>query len=383
MSKSTGAAKRSLSAGPTRRQFMQAVGGLALGGVCWSAQSGARRSTVSRPTRIGVFGPSHCSVPFVYAKATDQFSREQVRVELVNYPAMSEIVADLASGKLDFGQLTVPLALALHVGSGPATEPVPIVIPQITGTHGAALLIREGAGIKRATDLKGRTIANHSKLTVHRTLTTMFLAHHGLDTAGDVDHQVILLSEAEAALRNAAVDAVILPEPRIAALEHAGLGKVFILTRYLWQNHPCCALVTRRQMLEHEPQRVQAVTRAMLRAGLAADEADTRGETITRLRGASGYGFDKLPREVLERAFIPGRSDFAPFPFVSTMQLLATELRSQGVLKPGVDVTGVAEEVTLADFTRARLKEIGGPAPQSNYRAEKIMGEVWTPQVAG
>lgn len=368
--------KATIESRATRRQFIKGVGALAAGATLMPAGKLLAAAGTAREVHIGTFGPSHCAVPFVYAQLKGFFKHEALNIRLLNYPTMPLIAKDLINGKLDFGQLVVPLALAIHTGAKPFSKATPVVVPQITGTNGAALMIRRDAGIKSPMDFKGKTLANHSSLSVHYLINMMFLENHGLDYRKEVDFKIVELGKIVDAVKDSRIDALVMPEPKNAVMEAKGIADVYMLSKYLWPNHPCCALVARRATLESDKDLVVAVTRAMTRAGLEANNPDTREDTIDLLRNSHEYKYEKIAKDVLLRAFVPGRSDFLPFPYQSAFMLIAEEMKKHDLLAHDIDAKRVASEVALSDFSRARIEEVGGDPPLRNHRAEKVLGKL-------
>ena len=86
---------------------------------------------------IGIFSPSHCAAPIIFAEQRGYFSDSRIKVELVNYPTMYALAEDLVAGVIDLGQLTVPLAFSIHKGVSPLGLYHPLVIPMIHGHPGS------------------------------------------------------------------------------------------------------------------------------------------------------------------------------------------------------------------------------------------------------
>ena len=85
-----------VSSGCTRRSFMKKLGVLAGGSSAAAAGLVNPREVLasiapSREINIGIFGPSHCAAPFVYAKLRGLFKGDNLNVNIVNYPAMPMI----------------------------------------------------------------------------------------------------------------------------------------------------------------------------------------------------------------------------------------------------------------------------------------------------
>jgi len=366
----------------TRRSFIQTVGGLLISSSALGTGLLQPESIFAAPRRreinIGTFGPSHCAAPFVYTQLKDFFKSEKLKVNLVNYPTMPGIAKDLARGKLDFGQLVAPLALAMHTGAKPFNSPTPVVITQIAGTNGSALMVRNGSGIDGPKDFKGMTVASHSKMGVNYLINMMFLEKNKLDYKKDVKFKLVGLKDMIKAMKDGEVDAFVMPEPVNAMTEDKGIGRVKLLSKYLWWNHPCCSLVTRKEMFDKDRALVASVTRMMTKGGLLINEKETRGETVDFLRSTQKYRYNTIPRNVLMRAFVPGRADFYPFPYQSSALVIIEIMKRYGLLPRAVNDKKLAKEVFLSDFSRMIMKDVGAKPPKSNYRAEKILGKVKT-----
>ncbi|MBI5542890.1 MAG: ABC transporter substrate-binding protein [Deltaproteobacteria bacterium] len=379
MSKKTAKRVASRSLQLTRRSLLKGLGGLVATGAASSLVGTGRAWSASKEISIGTFGPSHCSIPMVSAKLRGFFKNEKVNITLVNYPEMPLIAKDLIGGKLDFGQLIVPLAFAIHAGTSPLSkERVPLVIPQIAGTNGAALMVGSKSAIKNPADFKGRIISNHSKLSVHFLLNMMFLERHGLSFEKDVTFKVVELDHAIDALKSGEVDSFVMPEPKDAAIELAGVGTPLMLSKYLWPNHPCCALVARRDSFERDRELSTALVRMTTKAGLLANEPSSRESTIDLLRTSSDYRYDKVPKPVLMKALVPGRSDFYPFPFQSTARAIIDIMKRYQLLPAGIDSKAFAREVFLSELSRTLIRELGSRPPESDFREEKVVGQVMT-----
>ncbi len=371
----------------TRRNLLIKTGQLIIAssvpGLGWGQAGSARADDVGvspavsrREINIGTFGPSHCATSFVYTKLKGLFAQDKLPVNLVNYPNMQLIAKDLIGGKLDFGQLIVPMVFAINTGSKPFEQATPMVITQIAGTNGAALMVRKGSGISQPADFKGKTMANHSKLSVHYLINMMFLESYGLDYLKDVNFKVVELEKIVAAMKDGELDTFVMPEPQDAMVEDKGIGDVFMLSKYIWPNHPCCSLVVRKDFYEGNRQLVTDVTRTMTKGALLANEPATRGEIIDLLQSTSDYNYDKIPKPVLLKAFTPGRSDFYPFPYQSTARVIIEIMKRHDLLPKEVKDAELARSVFLSGVSRQVMKELGANPPESDFRAEKILGQV-------
>lgn len=324
-------------------------------------------------TRIGIFAPSHCAAPLIFAEHKGYFSDSGVKVELINYPTMSALARDLTAGGIDFGQLTVPLAFAITTGVNPLGFHHPLVLPMILGVHGSNLMVRKDSGISQPADFKNKTIATHTKLTVHYLLVRLYLQRNGIDTEKDVNMSIVKLNDLTEALNQGNIDAFMMPEPINALAEETGQAHTYILNQFIWRYHPCCGLTSRKDFFtKQDRNRMVNLVSAITRASLYINKERNREELVSALKKSS-YGFELIPRKVIDMAFAFSRSQFYPFPYQSTAVLLLKMMRDYSLL-PSIDVKSTAQEVFLSNFMRECLAGIGKKAPRKNYRPEIVLG---------
>lgn len=322
---------------------------------------------------IGIFSPSHCAAPLIFAEKKGYFKDEGLNVQLINYPTMLGLAKDLIAGKLDMGQLTVPLIFALHLGANPANVQQKLVMPMILGVHGSNLMISKDSAITRPSDFKGKTIATHTKLAVHYLLVRLYLQENGVDTENDVTMSIVNLNDLTTVLKRGELDAFMMPEPVNALAENTNEATTYILNQFIWRYHPCCGLTARKEYFDSQDRhKTFAIISAVSRASLYINKERNRQELVSVLMKTS-YGFELLPRKVVNLALAYSRSSFYPFPYQSTAVLLLQLMREYKLLS-NPDISRTAKEVFLSDFMRESLSAIGNKAPRKNYRPEIVMG---------
>ncbi len=359
-----------------RRQFLKGVlyfsSFLAINGLSATIKNVFGSST--KELKIGIFAPSHCCVPLVYAEQKDYFKKEGLKVSLQNYKTMPELVKDILSGKIFAGQVIGPMVFALHLGIETFQSPVKMVVPMVLGIHGSNIMTVKGSGIHNFKDFKGKRLAFHSKLSIHYLLTKYFLLKNGIDPEKDASVSIVSLSEIEEYSRKKKVDAFMMPEPVNAIIETKGESSVKMLNKYIWKNHPCCVLTMRHQNFQAEREVVKAITRATSKASIELFKMNDRTELVKMLRKTQ-YAFSEIPENTLTLAFSKERSDWHPFPYQSTGEAILKLMQIFKIAKSDLDTKKIAKEVFLSDFNKECLNEIGVRPPYQNTRPEFLMGE--------
>jgi ABC-type nitrate/sulfonate/bicarbonate transport system substrate-binding protein len=327
---------------------------------------------LNKEITIGIFSPSHCAAPLIFAEKKGYFKDAELRVKLINYPTMSTLGKDLVAGNIDLGQLTVPMAFAIHTGSNSSKLEENLVMPMILGVHGSNLMVSKDSEIIRPADFKGKTIATHTRLTVHYLLVRLYLQRNGVDTENDVNMSIVNLNDLTSVLQQGEIDAFMMPEPANALAEETGKATTYILNQYIWRYHPCCGLTATKSLFDRDRNKIRALVSATSRASLYINKERNREELVSVLR-KTPYGFELLSRKVIDLAFAFSRSSFYPFPYQSTAVFLLRMMRDYKLLST-IDVDRIAHEVFLSDFMRECLIAIGKKAPRKNTRPEIVFG---------
>lgn len=369
--------------GMNRRKFLYTTG-LAAGGsaLALSRAIGATKAEApfqiksSKKLRLGVLCPAHCAIPFIYADVAGLYKEHGIATELVYVPGMPDLLYGIISGKLHCGHIIVAEFLAAHIGidrfQGNSTR---MVAPQVTGTNGGVLSIAKGNDIKTIADLKGKVIGVHSQLMTHNVLIRLLLEKNGLTPGKDVEIRTLDFRGILSAMQKGEIDAFTHPEPLGTIAKAREIADDFMLTKNLWFRHPCCVMGMTEDFFKKEPDTVRALTLGTTKAALVANDYRKRDEVMDTVHSKSeAYG--KIPREIFRKAFMPGRTDFDPFPYQSSAQVLLGEMRKQDMLPDACNIESVAKETFLSNYCRDVMKELGATnIPVSNGRTETLFGE--------
>jgi nitrate/nitrite transport system substrate-binding protein len=340
------------------------------------AMAQATQAAAGPPVRVGIIVPSHCALPMLHAQLSGFYEQNGIAVEIHPLPTSNAIANGLVEGRLEVGQVMTPYFYSATLGSGPfADRRTPLVTAQVAGSNGGVLVVAWDSPVRTPKDLRGKTIGVHSPYMTHNLIINILLESHGIDPAKDVTIKVVPMDRMIAALDQREIDAFINPEPLGTFAMEQAVGKELLLTKRLWRSHPCCLVAMRRDFLVKNSERAKAVYRSSLTSGLLLDNFRTRIEAIEKTHARSD-SYRKIPLETVIKAFVPGRSDFAPFPFQSSARAILILMRQAGLAPQGIDIDTVVEQTILSNLSRELLTELGGKPPASNNRPETIVGKV-------
>jgi len=341
----------------TRRQFVQqmatTIGGIALSGpTMLFAQN--------KPIKIGVYAPSHCSLPPVHAFHMKLYQKNGVNVEIVYCKEMLDIVNKLYAGDVEFAQLMSPIILQMHSGQMKSKH-VPLAVTQVLGTNGGILGISSQSKIKKIQDLAGKCIGVHSPLMVHYLIMQLLLDKYGLSQK-NVDIKTVPMHRIRQALVSGEIDGFINPEPLPALLESQSISRSLLQTRMFWLNHPCCLLTCRKSYFKKNQQMVEDVTRATATSCLMLNSIAMRKSQIEKIY-AFHTPFNKIPLEQLQQAFQPRRSDFFPFPFLSSAYVIVEQMKKAKLLPESLKVKAFAKDVFQSNFAMRIIEQASSLVP--------------------
>ena len=352
----------------TRRQFIKqtaaGIGGLTFLG---PMQLYAKAPTV----KIAVYAPSHCALPVVYAFHNGILKKNGINAEIVYCANMPEIMKKLISGEVHFAQIMSPMVFKMQAGQMNAPEKS-LAITQILGTNGGILGISSQSNIKKIQDLSGKCIGVHSPLMVHNIILQLLLEKYGLSNK-NINIKTVPMTKLRESLIQKKIDAFINPEPLPTLLEAQKISKSLLMTRMFWRNHPCCALTTKKQLFENEQKMVQDVSRAISISALLLDNIAFRKENIAKIHNYK-TPYQKIPLEHLQKAFKPRRSDFYPFPFLSSGEVIVKQMKKISLLPNEINATKIVRDVLQSDFAMKIIKQAASEAPGSSI-PEKLERE--------
>lgn len=180
--------------------------------------------------------PIACSSPLLTADAAGAFARRGLNVELRKYAGWADLWSAYLTGILDVTHMLSPMAVT--------PQPRPTDLAYTLNTNGQAITIAshlhdEVSGLE---DLRGRVIGIPFEYSIHALLLRDALASRGVDPVADLELRLLRPADMVAQLEVGGIDGFIGPEPFNQRALDTGAGRVLLMTKELWDRHPCCAI---------------------------------------------------------------------------------------------------------------------------------------------
>ncbi|GGG29209.1 nitrate ABC transporter substrate-binding protein [Caldovatus sediminis] len=341
-----------------------------------------------RDLKIG-FIPITCATPIIMAHPMGFYARHGLNVEVVRTAGWAVIRDKAIAREYDAAHMLSPMPLAMSLGVGVAA-PVSWAVAAIENTNGQAITLATRHKERRDPGTwRGFRFAVPFDFSMHNYLLRHYLAEHGLDPDRDVQIRAVPPPEMVANLRAGNIDGYLGPDPFNQRAVFDGVGFLHLLSRELWDGHPCCAFAVPRGMVHEAPNTFAALLRAIVQATAHAQDPANRKEIAAAI---SGQNYLNQPQTVVEQVLtgtfadglgrvqrVPERIGFDPFPWRSMAVWILTQMKRWGQVRGDLDYRQVAEQVFLALDAGRAMRELGMAVPEDTYRSHTIMGRVFDP----
>ena len=170
-------------------------------------------------------------------------------------------------------------------------------------------------------------------------------------------------------LRAGNIDGYLGPDPFNQRAVYDEVGFIHILSKEIWDGHPCCSFGVPTEFVKENPNTFAALYRAMLTAAAMARDPKNRPIMAEVLSPAN---YLNQPKAVLEQVLtgkfadglgnvknVPDRVDFDPFPWYSMAVWILSQMKRWGYIKGDVKYKDIAEKVYLLTDARKRMAEVG------------------------
>jgi nitrate/nitrite transport system substrate-binding protein len=381
-----------------RRRFLRAVGRrtavAAIGSVlpvsALQAMAQDKGAIEKKDLKIG-FIPITCATPLIMAHPLGFYSKQGLNVEVVKTAGWALIRDKMLNKEYDATHFLSPMPIAISLGLGSTATPMHVAT--IQNTNGQAITLAVKHKDKRdAKDWKGFKFAVPFEYSMHNFLLRYYVAESGLDPDKDIQIRVVPPPEMVANLRAGNIDGFLGPDPFNQRAVFEEVGFIHLLTKELWNGHPCCAFGTSAEFIQKNPNTFAALYRAVLNAAAMARQAGNR-ELIAKVIAPQQYlnQPETVIAQVLTGKFadglgnvknVPDRADFDPIPWQSMAVWMLTQMKRWGYLKGDVNYKQVAEKVFLLTDAKKQMKALDMKTPEGAYPKFTVMGKVFDPEKA-
>jgi nitrate/nitrite transport system substrate-binding protein len=384
-----------------RRTFLRAVGAsTAAAAIAEIFPMGAAKALAQEmkgqleKTKLNVgFVPITCATPIIMAKPMGFYKKYGLDVDVIKTAGWAVSRDKSLSGEYDAAHMLTPMPLAITAGAGSVAKPW--TMPAVENINGQAIVLAKKHKDKNDPKMwKGFKFAVPFQYSMHNFLLRYYVAEHGLDPDKDIQIRVLPPPEMVANLRADNVDGYLSPDPFNQRAVYDGVGFIHILTKDIWDKHPCCAFAASQAFIDQNPNTFLALWKSILDATNFASIKSNRKE-ISKAIAPKNYL--NQPVTVIEQVLtgrfadglgkvknVPDRIDFDPFPWHSMGVWILSQMKRWGYLKGDVNYKQLAEQVYLATDAQKLMgqMQLDGPygkPPTSTYEKYTIMGKTFDP----
>ena len=334
------------------------------------------------------FIPITCATPIIMAHPLGFYERHGLNVNVVRTAGWAVIRDKTINKEYDAAHMLAPMPIAISVGAG--SNPIPYTVPAIENINGQAITLSTKHRDKRdPRTWRGFRFAVPFDYSIHNYLLRYYLAEHGIDPDRDVQIRAVPPPEMVANLRADNIDGFLGPDPFNQRAVFDGVGFIHILSKELWDGHPCCAFAASREFVTTLPNTYAALLRAIVDATAHAQKPENRREIATAIAAPN---YLNQPQTVLEQILTgtfadglggvkrdPNRIQFDPFPWESFAVWILTQMKRWGQIRGDVDYARIAREVYLTADAAKAMREVGLTPPTETTKSFSVMGKPFDP----
>ena len=325
-----------------------------------------------------------CATPLCVAHNSGFFRENGLDVELVRTPSWAVIQERLTGGDYEASHVLTPQPLGLTLGVSAAPQPTALSLVQNTNGQSLTLALKHKERRDPAS-WKGMTLGVPFRISMHNLLLRYYLAEHGIDPDKDVTIKALPPPELVANMKAGLVDGFLAPDNNAQLAVHNGAGFIHMLSKEIWDGHPCCGIGVLPALINNTPNTYLAIARSVLTATVYSSKAENR-KAVADIVAEPKYL--NTPREVTEavltgefddglgnRRSVPDRIEFHAFPYHSMAVWMLTQMKRWGFVKGEIKYKDIAEQVFRAADAQKLFKEAGLEVPASTYIQHVIMGK--------
>ncbi len=378
-----------------RRRFLRAVGAntaraaiaslLPLGAL--EAMAEDKGPLEKKELKIGFIAIT-CATPLIMADPLGFYRQQGLNVQLNKTAGWALIRDKMLNREYDASHFLSPMPLAISLGLGSVAQPMRVAtIQNINGQ--AITLATKHKDNRDPKNWKGFKFAIPFEYSMHNFLLRYYLAEAGLNPDTDVQLRVVPPPEMVANLRAGNIDGFLGPDPFNQRAVYDEVGFIHVLSKDIWDGHPCCAFGSSEAFIQQNPNTFAALYRAVLTASNMARDPKNR-DLIAKVIAPAAYlnQPETVLQQVLSGKFadglgnvrnVPDRTDFDPVPWQSMAVWMLTQMKRWGYIKGDVNYKQIAEQVFLLTDAKKQMKALDQKVPEGAYKKYKVMGKEFDP----
>lgn len=380
----------------SRRSFAKMLGGSAMAGLIGSVfpmdeAKAAILDNLGTPEKSDLqigFVPITCATPIIMAQPLGFYEKYGLNASVIKTAGWAVARDKSLNGEYDASHMLTPMPLAMTMGAG--STATPYLMPAVENINGQAIVLSNEHLDKRdPKQWKGFKFGVPFEYSMHNFLLRYYVAEAGLDPDQDIQIRVVPPPEMVANLRAGNLDGYLSPDPFNQRAVWEKIGFIHILTKDIWEGHPCCAFACPASLATEMPNTYGALLKSIVDATQYASDPENRVE-IAEAISPTNYLNQPVPvvQQVLTGRFadglgnvqdVPDRIDFDPFPWHSMGVWILTQMKRWGYIEGDVDYKGIAEQVYVAGDTAKIMKDLGYEPPSETYSTHTVMGKVFDP----
>ncbi|MEW5964831.1 MAG: CmpA/NrtA family ABC transporter substrate-binding protein [Pseudomonadota bacterium] len=334
------------------------------------------------------FIPITCATPIIMAHPMGFYKKHGLDVEVIKTAGWAVVRDKTINKEYDAAHMLSPMPLAITLGVG--SNPLPYTMPAVENINGQAITLAVKHKDKRdPKSWKGFKLAVPFDYSMHNYLLRYYLAENGIDPDKDVQIRAVPPPEMVANLRADNIDGFLAPDPVNQRAVFDGVGFIHVLSKEIWDRHPCCAFAASQEFVTTMPNTYKALLKAIIDATAFATKPENRKQIAEAIAPANYLNQPvTVVEQVLTGTFADGlgnvkkvadRIDFDPFPWESFAIWILTQMKRWGQIKGDVDYKAVAKQVYLATDAAKLMKEVGLTPPETTSKTFSVMGKTFDP----
>ena len=334
------------------------------------------------------FIPITCATPIIMAKPMGFYEKHGLNVDVIKTAGWAVVRDKTINKEYDAAHMLSPMPIAITMGAG--SNPIPYTMPAVENINGQAITLAVKHKDKRdPKSWKGMKFAVPFDYSMHNYLLRYYVAEHGIDPDKDIQIRAVPPPEMVANLRADNIDGFLAPDPVNQRAVYDNVGFIHILSKDIWDRHPCCAFAASKEFVTGSPKTYAALLKAIIDATAFATKNENRKQIAEAIAPAN---YLNQPVTVVEQVLtgtfadglgnvkrVPDRIDFDPFPWQSFAVWIMTQMKRWGQIKGEVDYAKIAQEVYLATDTAKLMKEVGLTPPTATSKSFSVMGKTFDP----